>query len=305
MESKLYPVYGNSEYGGLYIIPGTPVLYVKGYDTIVFSDLHIGFEEAVARGLDYSTSKTTYVVGMFIPRIQLKRIIETLNTVFEVVKPKRVVINGDLKHAFDRLLRQERDEVKHLLNYLLDKGIEEIVLIRGNHDNFLPLVLKDYGIELLQKYELVLGDLHIVFTHGHLEVYPREASIVVIGHEHPSLRCMGMHKFPVFLKIPTTLGPDILVLPAIGPYHPGTQIALDPHSYLSPIIRKHGVLDRARVIMWINLGELLEAPKEFCLEESVGENSIVLISKFTVGNREVAIVDFAGIDKALAICGSL
>jgi len=119
--TPLHPLFAGEQYSGIRAVPGTPVLYISEFNAIVFSDLHLGFEEALARGLDYSSGgrKASYTLGMFVPRIQLKRAIEMLERVFSVVKPRIVVINGDLKHAFDRLLKQEREEVKKLIEYLL------------------------------------------------------------------------------------------------------------------------------------------------------------------------------------------
>ncbi|MET1159448.1 MAG: metallophosphoesterase [Thermoprotei archaeon] len=297
---KLFP---NSNIN-IYIIPGTPVIYVKDIDSIIFSDLHLGFEEAVARGLDYSSRESSYSVGMFIPKIQLKRIIETLDKVFSIVKPRKVIINGDVKHAFDRLLRQEREETKKLIEYLFNKGIREIVVIRGNHDNFIPIVLRDYGIDLVLKYEFVSGGKHVVITHGHLELDPSEADLFIIGHEHPSIRCMSVYRFPAFMIIPTTQSSQILVLPAIGPYHPGIQITTDNSSYLSPIIREYGVLDKSRVITWIDLGEFRGVLTEFSFEEELRKRDLLYIERYVISGREIAVLDFSSIEVALAICGS-
>ncbi|OYT38839.1 MAG: metallophosphoesterase [Desulfurococcales archaeon ex4484_58] len=301
--SILRPISYDGEYRDLYIVPGTPTLYLGKFDLLILADLHLGFEEAVARGLDYSSNKTNYAVGMFIPKIQLKKIIESLERVFKVLSPRRVLINGDLKHAFDRLLRQERLEVREFLNYLYNKGVQEVVVVRGNHDNYLPLVLKDYGIELVNHYEIDTGEYKLLFTHGHLEVDINKYDIIVIGHEHPSMRCFGTYRFPAFLKIPTSRA-EIIVLPAIGPYHPGTQVSLDRDNYLSPIIKKYGDLDRAKIIVSIDLGEYKEVPTEFSLERELVESGILRIDRFNILNHEIAIIEFSSIEIALLMCGS-
>jgi len=303
--TNLYPLFSEEKYRGIYIVPGTPVLYLEDFNAIVFSDLHIGFEEAVARGLDYSASKTSYVMGMFIPRIQLKRIIEVLDKVFNIVEPDKVIINGDIKHAFDRLLRQERKEVRQLLDYLLGKNVDKIILIRGNHDNYLPLVLRDYGLELYRKYELVSSNYHILFTHGHLEVNPYDYDLVIIGHEHPSLRCLGFHRSPVFLKIPFDNDKYIVCLPAIGPYHPGTQVSTDPSSYLSPIIKKYGLLGKASIIMWFVLGKRLLSNEDFNYISSYIDPNILSLQRFIINDEEHVIIEFKNLEDALSICGSV
>jgi putative SbcD/Mre11-related phosphoesterase len=300
-----YPLFGEERYSGFYIVPGAPIIYIEDLDAIVFSDLHIGFEEAVARGLDYSSRKTSYAMGMFIPRIQLKRIIETLEQVFNIVEPRRVIINGDIKHAFDRLLRQERREVRQLLDYLLGKGVEDIILVRGNHDNYLPLVLRDYDLDLYIRYEYVTPYYKLLITHGHLEADPNDYDIVLIGHEHPSIRCPGTHRSPAFLKIPFNNDRYIVVLPAMGPYHPGTHVSVNPDDYLSPIIKKYGKLGEASVITWIDLGGGGSISFDNKPDFNDIESSILVMKHYNIDSREVVVVEFKNIYEALAICGSL
>ena len=306
--SRLHPLFSEERYSGIYVVPGTPVLYISAFNAIVFSDLHLGFEEAAARGLDYSSSKTSYVVGMFIPRIQLRRIVETLDRVFEILSPNKVIINGDIKHAFDRLLKQERQEVKKLLDYLVDKGVEDIVLIRGNHDNYLPIVLRDYGLELHLKYELITSNYSMLITHGHLDIDISDYDLVVIGHEHPSLRCLGSLRSPAFLKIPFKNNGEkyIVCLPAIGPYHPGTQVSLNSSNYLSPIIQKYGLVERASVIIWLELGKYIGDDRdniEFEYMDSFFEENVMSINRYVISDQEYAIIEFSDLEKALTICG--
>lgn len=300
----LYPLFINNKYRDIYIIPGTPILYIESFNAIVFSDLHIGFEEALARGLEYNVSGTSYSAGMFIPRIQLKKAIEILDVVFNTVNPRRVIINGDIKHAFDRLLRQERREIRELLDYLLDRNVEEIILIRGNHDNYLPLVLRNYNIELYMRYEIVTSNYHILFTHGHKTIDPRDYDLVIIGHEHPSIRCLGYRRFPVFLKIPYSNG-YIICLPAMGPYHPGTQITLDPSNYLSPIIREYGELGKASVILWIKLGKKILSGEDISYINEYIDPSVLSIQRFIVNDKEYVVIEFKNLGDALSICGSV
>jgi len=283
-------------------------MYVQSFNAIIFSDLHLGFEEAVARGLDYTGGKTSHTYGMFIPRIQFKRVREVLDYVFSVVKPSKVIINGDVKHAFDRLLRQEREEVKKLIEYLLERGVKDIVIIRGNHDNFLPIVLKDYGLELYLKYELVTSRYSMLITHGHLELDVEGYDIVVIGHEHPSLRCLSSFRLPAILKIPfreqSGLKKYIVCLPAMGPYHPGTHVSADPSSYLSPIIQKYGRPSEAGVLVWLDLGRSIDG-EDLLYPGSLEWEGVVSVKRYSVAGREIAAIEFSDLLKALTICEPL
>lgn len=299
MENYLYPIFNNNSAPRLYIVPGSPILYFEDLNAIIMSDLHLGFEEAAARGLDYSYGRKTRSIGMFLPRVQLKRIIDTLNNVFEVIKPRKVIINGDLKHAFDQLLRQERREIANLLDYLVNRGVNDIVVIRGNHDNYLPIILKKYGVNLYTKYEYVTNKYKLLVTHGHVEINPIEYSVVIIGHEHPSIKCFGSLKTPVFMIIPVDEKSFIICTPAIGPYHPGTSISINRENYLSPIIKNYGDLSRARVITWIELDVFIPE------QSSDIYSDLVSIKYYSFKLKKVALIEFSNIEVALTICGSL
>lgn len=234
--------------GGLYIYPGLPFVYVEDLDALILSDLHLGFEEAAAKGLEYSLRGRSGYAGVFLPRIQLKRVVEMLDKAFKLHKPRRVIVNGDLKHAFDRLLKQEKEEIARLVEFIWSNNIDEITVVRGNHDNFLRSVLDEYGILLVSSLEASRSRLLI--THGHLDVDPSSYETILIGHEHPSVRCFA-GKNPVFLLIPLSTGGRLVVQPATGPYHPGTTFTWEKEGYLSPLIKKHGVLEEASFVFWV------------------------------------------------------
>jgi len=59
------------------------------------ADLHLGFEEAAARGLEYSLRGRSGYSGIFLPRIQFRRIVDMLSRVLEHISVERVVVNGD------------------------------------------------------------------------------------------------------------------------------------------------------------------------------------------------------------------
>ncbi|MEM4432118.1 MAG: metallophosphoesterase [Desulfurococcaceae archaeon] len=284
-------------------IPGYPVVYLPHEDLIVLSDLHLGFEEAVARGLYYDSKSTSSTVGMFIPKIQFRNVISMLDKLLNIVKTKRILINGDVKHAFDRLLRQERLEVSRLIEFLFSRGVEDIVLVRGNHDNFLIPVLKNYGLKLTREYVIESGGSKILFTHGHLDTVIEDYDLIIMGHEHPRLRCFGIYKLPSILIIPSEFGNDILVLPASGAYHPGTAVTLSRETYLSPIIKKHGIIEEARVVSWITIGGSGGLDKEVLMDKKNDFGEGFEISFFEVCGDTVAVLEFGNIDLAINACG--
>ncbi|MCC6053165.1 MAG: metallophosphoesterase, partial [Desulfurococcaceae archaeon] len=84
----------------LNIVVSTPFIYIEESRTLVLSDLHLGFEEASSRGLSYSLRGSGGYMAVYLPRIQLRRTLSMLSSVLSELSVSRVVINGDLKHAF-------------------------------------------------------------------------------------------------------------------------------------------------------------------------------------------------------------
>lgn len=288
----------------IYIIPGEPALYVSKYDAIIVNDLHLGFEEALARGLDYSDKAAKYFPGMIVPKIQLEKIKKSLRNICELVRPRRIIINGDLKHAFDRLLRQERREIKDLLEFIInDLGIEDLIIIRGNHDNYLKIILRDYGLDLQRELEIDTGSERLLVTHGHIYVDMTGYDAVIIGHEHPSLRCFGTYKLPSFLFIPTSSDNYVIVIPAIGPYQSGTTITPSASEYLSPIIRRHCIAERGKPVTWLSNEDY--PPAEEALKSPLLSLSSELLSleEYVFETRRIIILDFSDVETALILCG--
>jgi len=160
-------------------------LYLKKHDTLVIADLHIGFEEALMKQ------------GVLVPRFQYKDMIDRLEQIFARVHPKTVVLNGDLKHEFGAITRQEWKETMRLFDYLSRK-CKEIIVVKGNHDpNIAPLTRKK-AIKVMD--ELVLGDIAIV--HG--DSAPKaKAKVILMGHEHPAVSLREKtrrEKYKCFIK---------------------------------------------------------------------------------------------------------
>jgi len=83
-------------------------LYLVKENIIIFSDFHLGYEEAMARS------------GVLLPRYQFKDTEERLKKIFEKIgiKLKAIIITGDLKHEFGTINRQEWRDVNSILNLL-------------------------------------------------------------------------------------------------------------------------------------------------------------------------------------------
>ncbi len=177
--------------------------------TAIVADVHLGLENVLIEK------------GIALPRIQLDDILERLGRIAERVK--RIVIAGDLKHEFGRNLPYEWRDVREVLEFLIGRGLE-VVVVRGNHDNFLKPILREYGIELLDKYELKGWTI----VHGHEYC---DADKIIMGHEHPAvkIRINGVYTFHCFLKMQ-----NIVVLPAFSPLVQGSDVT--SCKFISPIL---------------------------------------------------------------------
>ena len=81
-------------------------LWFEAEKALVINDLHLGYEEALHRK------------GIMVPRFQLEQIIDKLKIILQKTKPTKVIINGDLKHEFGKVLRQEWKEVLNFLDFV-------------------------------------------------------------------------------------------------------------------------------------------------------------------------------------------
>ncbi|MEJ2777651.1 metallophosphoesterase [Stygiolobus sp. RP850M] len=241
----------------IFIAEDLPVVYVKPLNAVVLSDVHIGYEEDMA-------SK-----GIFIPKIQKKRFLTVYKRALKVFKTNKLVVNGDFKHSFSKLSKQERAELTEILTTLKEEGVE-LKVIRGNHDNYLSSLLEKFdNVELLDE---IVYDKIIIF-HGHKEISIEKGRIYIIGHEHPRLSIrdkLGFaHKIQCFLKVPLNEGATAIVLPATGTYQSGNDISLIHTNYMSPLMRKNGVLEKTKPYGIIEGQGIMEFPELSLLKDLI------------------------------------
>lgn len=170
------------------IAPGIKIidlgLYLTKHKILVLSDFHIGYEEELNKK------------GIMVPRMQYKDVIDRLELIFSKVKPEVIVINGDLKHEFGAISKQEWKETMRLIDYLERKG--RLVLIKGNHDTILGPIAEKKEIKIVD--ELFVDD--ILITHGH-KIPETLASTIIIAHEHPAVKIKSdvrTEKYKCYLK---------------------------------------------------------------------------------------------------------
>lgn len=158
-------------------------------DYLIISDLHLGYEEA----LNYQ--------GIMIPKFQYPKIISRMEKIHSRSDCERIIINGDLKHEFGKISRQEWKETLKFIDYLKEK-FHEIILIKGNHDPLTPIIAKKTGLDVYPCFSTG----NCMLMHG--DKIPEnwddiKEEKIIIGHEHPSIGVRSgerMEKIKCFLK---------------------------------------------------------------------------------------------------------
>lgn len=186
------------------------------------ADLHIGFEEAF---------------GEELARMQTKIILEKFLRVLSRFEIKEVILNGDIKFSFGKESRQEWNEIRYFISEILKKT--KVRILKGNHDFYLQSMVRDFDLQVEKRYET--GG--ILFTHGDEDIAQMKLGagsrkLLVIGNEHPSIRLRdeigASRKYPCFFYAKKE---KILVLPAVNPWAPGTDILnVDGKHFLSPVL---------------------------------------------------------------------
>lgn len=218
-----------------------PVAYIRKYRILILADVHIGFEEDVS------------LRGGYLPRFQLKNALRILEEAFSSVSVESVVFAGDIKHLFNTLGRLEKTELLELLTYVR-KHVNNIVVVRGNHDNFLSIMKRWVDFELVDKYMVT----PYIVIHGHRDLGEELGSqsweYMIMGHEHPSIALRDpvgiVGKFSCFLVGDMAMANrKVIVLPAVGAYQTGSKVSLSRETYLSPILKEYVHIETLKPIV--------------------------------------------------------
>jgi len=220
------------------IVNGFKAIYIKELDLVVISDLQLGEELYLAEEK-----------GIFVPQIQLKEIKKELSKILKKVRARRILINGDVKHEFGEASRQEWREVIELIEFLRKK-VGEIIVVRGNHDNYLLNIASKINLQIFDPFYLEKGFL---FAHGHKKFsYPRDFHTLIIGHEEPAIilkEGFDKIKLPALLYGKMKNGKRIICLPAFSFLSSGTEInVVDKEDLLSPILKEDVDVDELEVV---------------------------------------------------------
>ncbi|MEM4282565.1 MAG: metallophosphoesterase [Candidatus Woesearchaeota archaeon] len=203
-------------------------LYLQKYKALVISDLHLGIEEAAEK------------VGILLPRFHYKNTVKMIKAIFENLasrgfQVRTVVINGDMKQEFGEILSQEWREILNLVDFLLER-CQEVVLVKGNHDVFLDPIAKKKGLKVVDAYSYE----DVLITHGHSlpKTFSKKIKTIIIGNEHPAVSFREgpkVEKYKCFLKGRWN-GRTMIVLPSFTTATIGNDILYG--KMLSPFLQK-------------------------------------------------------------------
>lgn len=213
----------------IHIISGTPFLYIPSKRILVMGDIHLGHESALFHGKSTNSHLS-----------QVKLLVESLNSIRETLQIDTTVINGDIKHHTQSIIPQEVQELNSLISYHEAQDID-LILVEGNHDPFLHFLVGEEHMktEVVPFYEI--GG--ILIHHGHNEPNFKNASFIIISHEHPAFQLRGYNrarvKLPAFVKM-RAAGRDVVITPPANSISSGMDFPVgNRNQFLSPFLQKH------------------------------------------------------------------
>ncbi|MGA2675359.1 MAG: metallophosphoesterase [Methanobacterium sp.] len=199
-------------------------LALKINDYLIISDLHLGYEQSLN------------AEGIMVPKFQYPHIVNRLNEIKLKSSCNKIIVNGDLKHEFGQISRQEWNETLKFLDYL-KINFEEIILIKGNHDNFTKFIADKMDLLVYENYSID----NSLITHGDkipTKLNDFDVENIVIGHEHP---CIGLRSGERIEKIKCYLKGiykdwNLIVMPSFNFVTEGSDILQEKP--LSPFLKK-------------------------------------------------------------------
>jgi uncharacterized protein len=200
-------------------------LYLERQNTLVISDVHIGFEEALNKQ------------GILVPRFQFRDTLQRMKGIFvQLPKLGDIIISGDVKHEFGTISEQEWRETLQFLDFLAEH-CRQVILVKGNHDTILGPIAKKRSVVIADHY--CVGSVYV--HHGHVipdDADIKEANAVIIGHEHPAVSIRDgsrVETFKCFLK-GNWRGKTLIVLPSMNAVTTGTDVLKE--EILSPFLKQ-------------------------------------------------------------------
>lgn len=212
-------------------------LRVPEAETLVLADVHLG---RVRR------SRVDLPLG------EGQDFLDRLQSLLEAHEPARVVIAGDLVHAFDSLPFGVAETVTDVIERVHGAGAE-LVVTAGNHDTTLE---GSTSIDPVSEFRL---DPDTVVHHGH-ERPDSTVDRYIVGHEHPAITVEGTRQ-PCFLRCRNQYeGTAVLILPAFSRVAIGSSVNdLSADDMMSPLVTD---MDDCRPVIPTDNGPLHFPPLE-------------------------------------------
>lgn len=200
----------------------------QGKNILVISDLHL------------NENKEIFYKNLG----QLDSFIVSMNFYLNLIKPKTVILLGDIKDNIFYTSNIEKQCLEKFLSFLKQK-VEEIFLIKGNHDAKLDIDIKTFDY-------LIYDDIFL--THGHKNYDISNYKYVILGHEHTNFELefdSGIKKtLDCFLVLNTKKEKKVIVLPSISKYKKGIDNN-KKNSFLSPIL-KNNILKNKNILVFFS-----------------------------------------------------
>lgn len=194
-------------------------LFLREEKMLIVGDLHLGYESSMNER------------GVAIPRSQMKESFDIFEKIFDKTgKVEKIILLGDVKHNFGKILKGESEEFVNLV-YLLRKFLTrhgKIVITKGNHDAILEPLVNNYSdVTLVDNYSV--GDF--LFLHGDKKgfknVEKRKEKVFVIGHLHPAVSIsdsIKTEKYKCFVEL-TWKKKKLIVVPSFFPLVEGSDVS--------------------------------------------------------------------------------
>lgn len=262
----------------LKFIEGEAALAIKTPEgmVLVISDLHLGFEKALAEK------------GINLPS-QTDKILQRIQRLLTQHRPTRLILLGDIKHGTFKILPYEWADIPHFFEKLLSHGAT-IEVVPGNHDGGLRTLLPRSVLVHSSKGLVIRENARTTaLIHGHAWPSPDALSAhrLLMGHNHFTVEFRdrtGVRKTePIWLVTtwnreriaqaylhalhleyhgPATTAfrhhfsrsvtqPAMIVMPPFNPLLPGTRINTEsPPHYLGPLFRSGALqIQRAEIYL--------------------------------------------------------
>lgn len=247
---------------GVKTVDGKRAVYFEDLDLVAISDLQLGEETYLAEE-----------AKLYLPQVQLKIILEDIRAIREETSAGRILINGDLKHEFKAATFQEWSEVKKL-HEELKKLFSDIIVVRGNHDNYLLTISSKIGLNVVEEYR----EKGYLFLHGHrLPESYEGVRTIVIGHEQPAVVLRSGYdrvKLHVILYGRDSLGHRFICLPAFSPIASGVEVnAIPKQELLSPFFHTTVDIDELEAVAVDPSTGAFRLPKVKLLRSFLTENA--------------------------------